>query len=222
MESDYSDPWYRFRRVVSILERYLSLKGRTVLDIGCNQGQFLELLENEYGVLATGIDQWDPALKGSGRWRYVKGDLANDINLEDKFDIVSALEVIEHVIDTDRFLQDCHDHLKDDGFLVITTPNINSLRNRARVPLGKYPCGLEYRNVIHHVRLYNVSCLRTHLEEHGFHVVTVSGVNAIPNRFLRFKALRTVSEVFSERFPELCGNIIAVAKKVERPRERAK
>lgn len=212
-DTDYSDPWYRFRRVISILERYGPLRGRTALDVGCHQGQLVEFLEERYGVLATGIDQWDPVLKAGGSWRYFKKDLANGINLEESFDIVAALEVIEHMIDTDRFLQDCYDHLNEDGYLVITTPNINSLRNRVRVPIGKYPHGLECRNIIHHVRLYNVACLRTQLEEHGFHVVAVSGVNAMPNRFLRFKVLRIMSEAVAEQFPELCGNIVVLARK---------
>lgn len=210
---EWSDPWYRFNRVITLLERHTSIDGCKLLDIGCHQGQFIELLLKKFNVPAVGIDQWSPELKGGGNWRYLRRDLANGIDLEERFDIVSALEVIEHVIDTDVFLRDCNRLLKDDGYLVLTTPNINSFRNRLRVPFGRYPFGLEYRNQIHHVRLYNVACLRSHLKEHGFHVVEVSGVNVIPARYLHSKTLRTLSEVFSARIPTLCGNIIVIARK---------
>ena len=90
-------------------------------------------------------------MKSDGLWRYFHRDLAEGIHLHERFQFISALEVLEHMVDTDAFLKDCNEHLQSNGYLVLSTPNINSLRNRLTVPLGKYPAGLEYRNVIHHV-----------------------------------------------------------------------
>ena len=87
------------------------------------------------------------------------------MGLDNKFDYISAMEVIEHIIDTDNFLENCYKQLNDGRKLILTTPNINSLRNRHYVPLGLYTWDLEYKNIIHHTRLYNVSTLKSHLNE---------------------------------------------------------
>src|SRR5262249_24203647 len=131
------------------------------------------------------MDDWQAHLKNDDSWRYFQRDLAKGIQLDEKFPFISALEVIEHIVNTDAFLRDCNEHLNHNGLLLLKTPNINSLRNRVTVPLGKYPVGLEYRIVVHHVRLYNPSVLRRHLEEHGFSVQMVRGVNFLPMRLMR-------------------------------------
>lgn len=138
------DPWYRFGRVVEAVLRTTEIRpGDRWLDLGCNQGQFLSILAACFQVSATGIDDWQPGKESPRGWRYMQGDLERPVPLNESFRFVSALEVLEHMTDTDAFLEDCHRLLEPEGFLVISTPNINSLRNRAMVPFGEYPAGLE-------------------------------------------------------------------------------
>jgi 2-polyprenyl-3-methyl-5-hydroxy-6-metoxy-1,4-benzoquinol methylase len=125
-------------------------------------------------------------------------------------DVISALEVIEHIIDTDRFLQEIRARLKPGGWLLLSTPNISSLRNRATVPFGAYPVGLEYQNLIHHVRLYNPSVLTKQLTLAGFCDVRVRGVSFLP---LRFAAGRSrASQALGNWLPSLCNNFLAIAR----------
>lgn len=119
------------------------------------------------------------------------------------------------MIDTDSFLENCYKRLNEGGKLILTTPNINSLRNRFYVPLGLYPWALEYKNIIHHVRLYNVSSLKSHLNEKGFEVISVRGVTFFPHKLLKFGFIRKFSEKLADTFPQLCSNIIVVAEKYD-------
>ena len=98
--------------------------------------------------------------------------------------------------------------------MVVTTAfgSINSLRNRIQVPFGAYPNGLEYRTLVHHVRLYNVPTLKLHLKEHGFQLIAMAGVNFLPIRFMKYKAARAIDTRLADLFPSLCGNIIAIFK----------
>ncbi len=100
--------------------------------------------------------------------------------------------------------------------MVLTTPNINSLRNRASVPFGAYPTGLEYRNLIHHVRLYNVDKLRSHLVEQRFAVHWIRGVSFLPMRILKQGRPSTMNldRRIANRLPQLCGNVMVLARKL--------
>ena len=217
LKDSLDDPWARFRRLFAIVQkRSIRLNGLKVLDVGCNQGQLTEALVRDHGAVAYGIDQWPETLPQGERrsWTYLQGDLSKGITFDEIFDVIFALETLEHMIDTDAFLKSCHAHLRQGGHFFITTPNINSLRNRALVPFGAYPAGMEYKNIIHHVRLYNVPVLQKHLQEHGFSVICTSGVHFLPNNLIRkSRALERLSGFLAGLFPQLCGNLIVVCVK---------
>lgn len=229
-----TDPWYRFSRVISVIERHLPkpIQGQW-LDVGCQIGQFLKLVQNKYEVTPTGIDDFHegnvvevcrryfnleiqaPSDVLDESWRYFSRRIdQTGFDIDYEFDYISALEIIEHMVDTDAFIQECRTHLRNGGYLVITTPNINSLRNRVQVPLGIYPSSIEYRNIIHHVRIYNVDNLRSHVEEHGFKLIALEGVNFLPIRMLNHKFLRSIDPFICRATASMCGNVIALFKAV--------
>lgn len=209
------DPWYRFSRAIDILEQTSPIEPEsTWLDVGCHQGELLEVLHRRNRTIGTGIDDWDGG-PNVGSSAYFRRDIDIDgFGLDSTFHYISAMEVLEHMIDTDKFLRQCHTRLADDGLLLISTPNINSLRNRVMVPFGAYPNGLEYRDQIRHVRLYNCNTLVKHLREHGFDVIGIRGVSFLPVRFLGIALLRALSNVLADVLPQLCGNIIVVSRKI--------
>lgn len=233
---DYAaDPWFRFRRVLDVVDTVAVIpSGASWLDVGCQMGQFLALLRAEYAVDGWGIDDFAPqravevcrrylnldicssdeVLDGS--WRYFQRQIERDgFAIEAKFLFISALEVIEHMVDTDAFIAECRNHLAADGYLVLTTPNINSLRNRVGVPLGRYPSGLEYRTVNHHVRLYNAEALKSHVESFGFRLRAMRGVSFLPRSIGPAGNVRDVLDrVLSNACPSLCGNLIAVFQRI--------
>jgi 2-polyprenyl-3-methyl-5-hydroxy-6-metoxy-1,4-benzoquinol methylase len=216
IEVAVGDDDFRFRRCLALLEEQAGRirPGTVWLDLGCHQGQLLRLLVQSRGVCGTGFDDWDAALKHPGpddSWQYRQADLAEDLPWSGPVQVISALEVIEHMVDTDGFLRRAYDTLDHGGWIVISTPNINSLRNRTIVPLGRYPAGLEYRTVIHHVRLYNAAALREHLLATGFEGVRLRGVACLP--FWMGLGQTRVSQALADAFPTLSANLIAVARK---------
>jgi 2-polyprenyl-3-methyl-5-hydroxy-6-metoxy-1,4-benzoquinol methylase len=215
-----SDPYYRFVRILTLLKKMKIPVSRddTWLDLGCHHGQFLNLIGASYNCKLTGMDDWK--LKDAMpfvKFDYHPVDLASadwpGLVAKGGIRYISALEVIEHMIDTDQFVEKCKNILADEGCIVISTPNINSLRNRIMVPFGTYPAYLEYRNVIHHVRLFNPKILVRFLDSHGFKTERCIGVSFLPEKLLRYGIFRIISEKLADWLPSLCGNIIVVAKK---------
>ncbi|MBF0177605.1 MAG: class I SAM-dependent methyltransferase [Magnetococcales bacterium] len=216
----WDEPYYRYDRTLDLLVRVTGVTtGQTWLDVGCSYLMFLKCVQDRFAVQATGLDDWNEADKGSmyqprGAWVYHQRDLEFGFDLEEKpFDFISALEVLEHVIDTDHFLAECHRHLKVGGHLVLSTPNINCLRNRITTFLGIYPNSLEYRISNYHVRLYNRFHLASHLTERGFRVLAMHGVSFFPQRWLTWLPTRKLSERLADRWPQLCNNLVVIARK---------
>ncbi len=216
----FSDPYYRFIRTIELIKKSeLHIeKNETWVDLGCHYGEFLNLVAESVNCNLVGIDDWNlKAALPATEFNYFASNLAEKewpVQLVGQnVRVVSATEVIEHMIDTDQFLRSiASTFLNGQNYLVLTTPNINSLRNRVLVPFGVYPASMEYRNIIHHVRLFNVSAIHELLKSNGYEVLHCIGVSFFPERFLKINFLRIISEKLANIFPAFCGNIIVIAK----------
>lgn len=87
------------------------------------------------------------------------------------------------------------------------------LKNRFRVVFGQYPYGLEYRNTIHHVRLYNLANLMSHLKEHNLFVLSSEGERLLPQKIIETGRFVQVSEFLARMVPTLCANLLVVARR---------
>ncbi len=104
------------------------LAGRAALDIGCGAGLVCEPL-TRLGGAVTGVDAAAENVSAAAAHadmmgldiRYLAGEVAGlDIGT---FDLVTCVEVIEHVADKPAFLRDVAARLAPDGLLVMSTPN---------------------------------------------------------------------------------------------------
>lgn len=203
---------HRFALAVQLARRFGAQTGMRWLDVGCHNGTFARKLAGD-GFSVTGTDVWDPQLMADTTWSYVRQENEVIPVSDGHAQIVSALEVIEHLVDTDRFLQELHRVTAPGASVVISTPNINMLRNRWRVAVGGYPHGLEWRTVIHHVRLYNAEKLRAHLGEQGFETLYVRGLHFLPTRLCHPGVGRWLSDQLAVSCPTLCSTLVVVARR---------
>lgn len=209
------DPFPRFYKALKFLSENINQnsihRNTKLIDFGCHNTQFLSLVKTYLGYEVTGVDNWSESENLLFDLKYLKMNIGEkwDKIENEKYDFITAFELIEHIIDTDNFIEQCKIHLNKGGMLLITTPNINSLRNRILVPFGRYPTGLEYKNIIHHVRLYNPSVLEDHLKEYGFKTIYKIGVNFFPHKITC--RIKLIDNLMSKLFPSLCNNFILAA-----------
>ncbi|NMW32929.1 bifunctional 2-polyprenyl-6-hydroxyphenol methylase/3-demethylubiquinol 3-O-methyltransferase UbiG [Altererythrobacter sp. RZ02] len=104
------------------------LAGKTALDVGCGAGLLCEPLARMGGAV-TGVDAApentaSAALHAEGSGldiRYMAGEIgAQNIGA---FDLVTSMEVIEHVADKLAFLKELKARLAPGGLMVLSTPN---------------------------------------------------------------------------------------------------
>lgn len=138
-------------------------RGKAVLDIGCVGADGTCRLHREISKAArecVGIDT--AAAEG-----VIVADCQN-FDLQRKFDVIVAGEVIEHLTNVSSFLGSAKKHMNRDGLLVITTPNPYALFLIAKSffkPLKNEPT---------HVAMYDYTVLRNLLVRSGFEVVKIA------------------------------------------------
>lgn len=134
---------YVHRKRISSVTRNIPSDAKKILDAGCGEGHLFGFISSRFpGADYTGVDVTDVALS-SARSRYPqtsfkKMDITN-LDFEDNvFDAVLLTEVIEHIYDYKKAIDECIRVLKPGGVLIITFPN-ELLWTVSRFLLGRRP-----------------------------------------------------------------------------------
>lgn len=115
---------------VRVIEPYLS-KSLEILDFGCGNGEFVEYLVN-LGYAATGfepsVDRKQALLNRFVNKPNFRGVI--DSQGENKFDVVIAMEVVEHILESDfqSTISRLIGFVKPGGTLIVSTPNNENLK----------------------------------------------------------------------------------------------
>jgi len=149
------------------------VKNFTMLDMGCGNGEFSEIVKENFEAQITCLDYSETHLKRANELGFetIKCDFDRSEDVENvisqyskKFDVIVSLEVIEHIFDIDAYLVTAHKLLKTDGILIISTPNMDFWAYRiysmfrGNVPVGEG----------HHIRFFDSQRLKQALILDGF------------------------------------------------------
>jgi 2-polyprenyl-3-methyl-5-hydroxy-6-metoxy-1,4-benzoquinol methylase len=147
-----------------------------VLDLGCGEGFLTEQIQN-MGNHVTGIDVLPEAKRQSGFDHYVQADLEHGLNSElpalrgRTFDKILMMDVLEHLRQPEKVLQNCPPLLKKDGQLIVSLPNIANITVRFMLLSERF--NYTDRGLLDktHLRFFTRKTARKLLEANGYRVL---------------------------------------------------
>ena len=110
----------------------VNLKNKKILDVGCGGGILAESLALK-GANVKGIDLADGPLevakireqKRNLGITYEKIETSKLIKKKEKFDVITCLEMLEHVPDPEKTVKECSELLNNNGDIFFSTINRN-------------------------------------------------------------------------------------------------
>lgn len=167
------------------------------------------LLKRAKEVYGLDIDFEEDALDNSTRYKMAS---AESFDFKNKFDVIFAADLIEHLSNPGMFLQSCAKNLKPKGRLIITTPNCFNLFNIA----GKFSKSEPTVNK-DHTCYFNFKTLKCLLEKNNF-IIEGGGsflysLGADYKESLKKKILNLIYFIFSKFTFKFIETLVVVAQK---------
>lgn len=120
----------RIRKYASIVKNILN-ENDSLLDIGCYTAELYDLLPKNIRYFGVDFDNKAIEISKSKGLNAVKLNLDNEeIAFKEKFDVIIAAEILEHLADPARMMIQIKNLLKESGKVIISLPNENTLYHR--------------------------------------------------------------------------------------------
>ncbi|MGL4877688.1 methyltransferase domain-containing protein [Paraclostridium dentum] len=198
------DPLYSLSIRTESIDKIAIDKDRevNVLEVGCACGATLLKLKSVFkNVNLYGVDISEESIKIA---KYIDGVEAKCIDVESeefvledkKFDLIIALDVIEHLRDPWKTLKNFKKSLKDDGQLIISIPNVMHISIINNLIQGRWDyqdCGLLDRT---HLRFFTLKTIKEAFGEIGYDSIYYHSIFTILNE-QEEKLINTLSTQYS-------------------------
>ena len=197
-------------------------RGPKVLDVACGDGSLTRLMMDHYPVV-VGVDGSEEKVKlartNTPEARFYVS-MFEDFNIDERFDSIVMINILEHVEDPVLFLKKARSLLKRGGEVISFVPNALSLNRRVGKIMGIIEDYYELSAndlAVGHRRFYDRDKLVKDLLEAGFKPNDVGGVLLKPlsNRQMESCDIEAVEAlcVIGEELPDYCGLVYARAVK---------
>lgn len=157
-----------------------TFSGLNILDIGCGGGLMTERFAR-LGGNVTGIDPTDEAIITAknhlpsvlkGKVKYLQCEVSE---ITEKYDIVIASEVIEHVNDPKKFVSEIAEKVSENGSIFITTVSRTSESWILGILISEYVLGIVEPGTHQWEKFINPDELRLMCQDNGLEVMDRQG-----------------------------------------------
>jgi 2-polyprenyl-6-hydroxyphenyl methylase/3-demethylubiquinone-9 3-methyltransferase len=163
------------------------LEGKTALDVGCGAGLLAEPLAR-LGASVTAVDAAPELIEvakthAAGQGLTIDYRATGVEDLDGKFDLVTAMEVVEHVADPQDFIDALAARLAPGGLMILSTPNRTAWSKLLTITLaegfGQIPKGTHDFD-----KFIDPDTMRGLLAHAGLEVIDFEGIAMRPTRGL--------------------------------------
>ncbi|MFY9638063.1 MAG: class I SAM-dependent methyltransferase [Methanobacterium sp.] len=163
------DPFSMHAKIIKCID-----ENNKILDVGCAEGNIAEVLSsNKCDVVGIEIDQKSAQNAQNYCKEVILGDvesleLSSEYN--NYFDYILFADILEHLKDPLIVLKKFKKYLKNDGYIIVSLPNISNWRMRIKILFGNF----EYENTglldKGHIRFFNKKSAENLIKDAGFEI----------------------------------------------------
>ncbi len=174
---------YICKTVCSHFKKKDPFKNISVLDIGCGGGLLSEPLAR-LGAKVSGLDASPKTLEAARKHAakeklkiaYIEGSVEDFAQGKQKYDVVLAMEILEHVADIPSFLKSAASLLKPNGILIVSTINRTTKSYLLGIVVAEYVLGWVPAGMHDWDKFIRPSELATHLQKAGLKLADLTGM----------------------------------------------
>lgn len=179
------------------------LEGKRALDVGCGAGLLAEPLAR-MGAAVSAIDAAEENIAAAKAHAETQG-LSIDYRAtpveqlaEGGFDLVTSMEVIEHVADPAAFISALAGKLAPDGLMILSTPNRTPLSRVAMITIGESVGGIP-RGTHDWNKFITPEELTVMLDDAGLEVIDSSGLSFEPRKGFALSENKAINYLLTAR-----------------------
>jgi len=179
------------------------LSGKRALDVGCGAGLLAEPLAR-LGASVTGLDAAPENIavavahaQGQGLSIDYRATPVEQIS-DSGYDLVTSMEVIEHVADPAAFVRALAARLAPDGLMILSTPNRTPMSRLAMITIGESIGGIP-KGTHDWAKFITPDELTALLEDAGLEVIDSSGLAFDPARGFTLSANKAINYLLTAR-----------------------
>ena len=205
-----------------------SVRGGTLLDLGCGMGGLANYISGRLGLdTMFGVDLDAERLKAAASAACARCCRLNQDSLpldDGAVKVITCFGVLAYLSLYDNVLSEATRVLEDEGWLLVSMPNLGSYADRLSLALGYQPHAVavsrhhQAGRIRHHrdngtsanmpplLHGATLKCMRELLDDYGFDTITVRGFTPWPRR-------RPVIDGLMSRAPSLSRRFLILARK---------
>ncbi|HQE11641.1 MAG TPA: class I SAM-dependent methyltransferase [Flavipsychrobacter sp.] len=164
---------------------FIPKDAKRLLDIGCSTGGFGANLKKVTSTIEIwGIEPYSSAASEASKQldKVINGIFEKDMpELEgQKFDVIVFNDVLEHLVNPEKVLKDCHQYLNEGGVVVASIPNIMYFPLFVKQLLLKEDWEYMKEGVFDntHLRFFTKKSMLRLFKDSGYTVQHIQGINA--------------------------------------------